>query len=495
MPLPAESIIWPPEEWRDVYLAYAEWSAWYSGSTADLAAFYGGTITTTTRQPWWRFWSRTSRTTVEHQTRSQLHVPLAGDMASVNAALLFGEQPRFAVAEAHEQNAPADAKRAEERLAEILREGNIDGRLTEAADACAALGGVLLKVDWDKALAPLPLLTIVQPDMALPEFRYGRLVACTLWRLVDCDGVTYLRHLERHEPGRIEHGLYRGTADNLGARVPLEQSAETATLQDVVTLPDKAMMAVRYIPNTRPNRRFRGSALGQSDYSGAEGLMDALDETWTSWMRDIRLGKSRILVPEEFLSRSAQGRFEFDVDAEVFTPLDIAPGTDQGITENQFELRVTEHEQTSKALVAAIVGNAGYAPQTFGLDIEGQAESGTALRVRERKTLQTQQRKRRYWESPLADLGLVLLAIDRMVFERSTPVFRPRVQMADSLTPDEQETATTIELLNRAGAVSTEIKVTMMHPDWEQEQVDAEVQRIRAEQGLAVEDPIQIGVA
>lgn len=496
MPLPQPSIQWPPADWHDVFQKYQEHAAWYSASPRELAHFYGGTVTMTERAPWWKFWNRAGRVTVEHQTRSQLHMPLAGDMASTNAALLFGESPAISIAEAHEDNAPQGATATEDRLQEILRISDVESRLNEAADTGAALGGVFLKVDWDRELVQAPILSVVQADMALPEFRYGILTAVTLWRLVEqeVDDGRYLRHVERHEPGMILHGLYRGSEDNLGVRVALEEHPETARLPDVVELPFPGL-AIRYIPNMRPNRLFRGWAIGQSDYAGSEGMMDALDETWTSWVRDIRLGKARLLVPEEYLGRQSAGRFTFDLEQEVYTPLDIPPASEQGITENQFAIRVDEHERTARNLVEYIVGHAGYSRQTFGIGIEGSAESGTALRIRERRTLSTQQRKAKFWPSPLADLFEAMLAIDQQIFRRETQVFRPRVVLADSLTPDQSETATVIDLLNRAGALSTEIKVKMAHPDWDQPQVDAEVARIREEQGLALPDPMQTGVA
>lgn len=494
MPLPNSDTKWPPTDWLPYFEAYQEWAAWYSASPDALANYYGGYVTMTETAPWWRFWNRAGRQRVEQQSRSQLHMPLASDMAQTSSALLFGEAAGITIAEAHEETAATGSKETEERLHEIIREGDIENRLIEAADTCAALGGVFLKVDWDVAALDIPILTVVQADNAIPEFRYGRLVAVTLWRVVEVENQTVWRHMERHEPGTIEHGLYKGRADNVGQRLDLTAHDATAELEELVRLPFGGL-AIRYIPNLKPNRRFRGSELGQSDYAGAEGLLDALDETWTSWMRDIRLAKARLLVPSDYLEGNAINGFSFNIDQEVFTPLDITPGDNQGITASQFAIRVDEHERTAMALIEQIVGHAGYAPQTFGLHIEGRAETGTALRVRERKTLMTQQKKVKAWPSPLADLFEMMLIVDRVILKNQTSPFRPQITMADSLTPDETETATTVEIVNRAGAASTETLVKMLHPSWDQERVDAEVTLIREEKGLALPDPMQIGIA
>src|SRR5690606_24064631 len=227
---------------------------------------------------------------------------------------------------------------------------------------------------------------------------------------------------------------------------------------------------------------------------GAEAMMDALDEVWTSWLRDIRLGRARLIVPEEYLERRGDGKFVFDVDQEVFTPLDMAPTDGQGITAAQFAIRTEEHAKTALDLLERIVSAAGYSPQSFGLQIFGRAESGTALRIRERKSLTTKQKKERYWKSNLADVLEQMLIIDREVFGRPTPIYRPRVDFDDSIADDPKEIAESVDLLARAKAASIETRVRMLHPDWTDAEVKAEVETILAEEGMRMPDPMQIGL-
>lgn len=488
---------WPPEGWADVYREYVEHSAWYSGDPEQLAEVYGGELSVVANPPRWKFWARGREEGRRYNSRSQIHVPLAGDIAATSSALLFSEAPEFLIPEAHEENAPSDAKAAQARLDEIVTEGGVIDRLSEAAETAAAMGGVFIKPDWDTSVADMPLLSVVQADNAVPEFRYGRLQAVTCWRVVKgADSQKIYRHLERHSVnssgmGMIEHALYEGSRERLGVRITLTGSPDTANLQDGLVLPFMGI-GIRYIANMRPNRKHRGSPLGQSDYAGAEGLLDALDETFTSWMRDIRLARARLVVPEEFLEVTDKGP-RFDMDREVYAALDMDP-TGGTITPVQFAIRVDEHQRTAVELVERIISHAGYSPQTFGLHIEGRAESGTALRVRERKTLTTQQRKRRYWEPGIEDVLEMMLYIDREIFNASTPVFRPQVTMADSIADDPMEVAQTIALLHSAAAISLYERVRMRHPEWKTPQIMEEVARLEQEQGLAVPDPMQIGV-
>lgn len=491
MPLPRENQKWPPELWEPIYNIYAEHAAWYSGDPNQLAKVFSAQIYTPT--PKGRHWAKD----VQEEKRTMLHIPLAGDIASTSADLLFSEHPKIKIAEAHGEKNNSGAKTTQKRLDNIINLGNVYNRILEAADTCSAMSGVFIKPVWDQEIADYPILSVAQADNALPEFKFGILTAVTLWKVLEEDGHIVWRLVERHEKGAILNGLYKGSHTDLGVRVSLQSREDTAVIEDVV---DTGIddLAIRYVPNMRPNRRFRGSSLGQSDYSGVEGLMDALDEVWSSWIRDIRIGKGRVIVPESFLEKGEDGSFAFDVDREIFTALDMDPMTakDAGFTINQFDIRTEQHQKTALELIDRIVGSAGYSPQSFGLKIEGRAESGTALNVRERKSFITAAKKAEYWQPAIRDVLRMMLQIDRVHLGNRTEVFEPVVEIQDSVETDELKVAQSVEMLNRAQAISVETKVRMVHPDWEKEQVDSEVKRIMEEQGLAVEsDPMQVGIS
>ena len=394
---------WPPlrENGGDL----DTWAAWYSGDPQRLTADAQPQQNRTARLFFWK------RRTPVGKPQSGLHMPLAGELASVSADLLFGDAFDLTVAD----------KAAAKRLDELRSETSLQNKLLEGAETCAALGGAYLRASWDKGLADEPFLTTMLPDHAVPEFRYGRLTAVTFWREVagDAQKGVVLRHLERHERGVILHGLYRGEKDLLGHAIDLKASPDTEGLEPVITLPDALAkrLAVAYVPNVLPDKRRPTSPQGRADVEGCESLLDALDETYTSWMRDIRLGKSRIVVPADALEPAVFGGGRgagksFDADREVFTELEVDP-QHMDITPVQFDLRTAEHAETALHLFERIVSEAGYSPQTFGLKIEGRAESGTALRLREARTFKTMARKQRYWAPALADACELLLILGR----------------------------------------------------------------------------------
>lgn len=494
----------PPEGMKHIYHQYAEHDAWYSGSGEKLAYIYSGMVMPYGgRNPefWYApnqpvpyfqkamFWAKE----LYEERRTMLHVPVAGDVATTSSNLLFAEPPRIRIPDAFEEAPTPESVKSQDRLDRIIQEGGVINKLAEAAETCAALGGVILKPVWDKELADYPILAVDQPDNAILEFKWGILVACTLFKVIQYDDQTqkFWRLLERHEKGTLEYGLYIGSDEELGQKMPLSYHPETADLEDIIHTQIEGILP-RYIPNMKPNRKMRGSPLGQSDYAGSEGLMDSLDEVYTSWMRDIRLGQGRIVVPEHFLEKDhVTGKLKFDVDKEIFTSIEADPLTSQtlGISYNQFAIRAQEHEQTALNLIERIVSTAGYSPQSFGLNIAGRAESGFSLTIRERKSFMTKSKKESYWKSVVEDVIEMMLIIDKVHLGNQTAPFRPTVEFQDSIQSDIGQLATSVELINRAQAASIETKVRLLHPDWSEEQVKNESKLIQDQTAITVTMP------
>lgn len=499
----------PPVEFNDYFTMLAEASIWYGGDASDLAKYY--TIRTN-KGPGSRFWNRAAKS-----ARSVcLHLSFAADIARTSASLLFGESPKFRVPEAAEarQNAAQqaadeaqaqrdtitqsyglpvmsssshtlesndDAIACEERLNELIDLTDLQAKLIEAGEVQSGLGGVFLKVDYDINVCDYPILSIVQPDSALPEFKWGMLQAVTFFRTVQTTGKHVMRHLEYHDKTGVWHGLYLGSDDKLGNRIDLSQHPSTADLPGHIESDD---INVVYVPNSLPNRRYRGLPYGQSDTANAIGLMEALDEAYTDWLRDIRLGAARMIVPEEYLdvnTLNGIGKITFDMEREIFSPLQYDAATENNkMMLVQPEIRGTEYLRTCTELMQRILSIAGYSMQTFGLGADANAgtASAAALRVKERRTLMTKGNKERYWTSALQFILYRLLVVDHEVFGTTIIPFEPAVEFGGSYSPDLLEVAQALDYLEKAKAASTQVKVETLHPDWEPEQVIEEVNRL-----------------
>ena len=118
-------------------------------------------------------------------------------------------------------------------------------------------------------------------------------------------------------------------------------------------------------------------------------------------------------------------------------------------------------------------------------------ESGTALSVRERKTIRTTEMKKTHWWHAVKDIVRAMLKLDAAVFRSGVdPNAEFSVELPSNTQPDIGQLAEIIEQLERAGAVSVETKVAMLHPDWDEEKRTEEVARIRRDHGASEMDDL-----
>ncbi|MDN6374302.1 MAG: phage portal protein [Brevibacterium aurantiacum] len=503
MPLPTIGTAWPPEDQRPIFQRLNEWQAWWSGDPDALRKAYAGG----TQRPSLAarggvagavkrfFWGEPGNS---RQGSTKLHVPLAADICQASGDLLFAEPVKATV----------DNDKAQERLDLILADG-AHSTFTTAAEIGAALGGTFLRVVWDETVTDHPFIDSVDADYAAPEFKWSRLQAVTFYFIVETRGQVVFRHAERHEldangQGVVYHGLYEGTASELGRLAPLtDHRATEGIVVDAEGKVDTGTpgLAAVYIPNVLPNRSWRkhpvGRNLGRSDLDQLEPLLDALDEVYASWMRDIRLGKARILAGRTALEDNGLGQgATFDLDREVYEGLNVAPGAAKddalAISQVQFAIRYEEHLETAKELTRLILRTAGYSAATFGDTGDGGgAVTASEVHSRDRRTMLTRGRKERHFRTGLERLLAKLLDIDRIVFNGPGAPGPVTVEFPDGAQDSSLETAQTVQALYTAQSASTQVRVQMMHPDWDQADIDEEVARIMSEFSLS--DPDTIG--
>lgn len=471
-----EGMNWPPSS--IIYEKMKEHSAWFSGSAEVIANYYGmisreyNNLLGQQLMPMNKaqFWGRN----LNMQGEVKLHIPIAGDIASTSSDLLFSESPIIRY-EGEQKDS------IQGLLDEVLIGSELYSKIVEGAEISAALGGVYLKLAWDKELSEYPIVVIEQPDFAIPEFRFGMLQSVCFWKeikFMDNSQSKIYRLLETYGKGYIKNELYLGTSDKLGHKVELNSINETKDLENELETNVDMLLAV-YVPNMLPNRLLRISYQGKSDYLGEEGLFDSLDETFSNWISDISLAKGRIFIPSKLINPNGN----FDLDKTAYVELEGDPLNNDMISFNQFDIRATQYEMTAKNLIERIITSAGYSPQTFGLNIEGRAESGTALNLREKKSFNTKAKKENYWHKELMNLvrGIILI-YNTHLGGKLDPNKKINVSFNDSIGFSLTEVAQSVQMLSSAKAASIETRVKLVHPDWSDTDVTNEVQKILDEE-------------
>lgn len=502
MPLPLPNTAWLPEPWDFAYQAFAENEAWWIGDTDALERIYrreeqgradyvrrgqpmrGGLIGAASRMFW-------GRPVPAGETRTRLHIPAPADLATLASDFVFAEPPKTSI--------PDAAKNTAARLDLIANSDGAFATFNQMGEQKSALGAAVLVTRWDKEVEDHAWLETVAADVVIPTFRSGRMVELTMWTQYQ-DGNVFWRHLEHHSVGAIEHALYQGTETNLGRRVPLTERPETTPFAGLVNADSLIetgidRLTASYNPNM-PTAAWRRKGVlantGRSDFAQLHPLFDALDETWSSWMRDLKQGAGKIIAPEAALDFSGPGKGGIlDMGREVFVGLNMPGDPDKGLIEKvQFEIRVEQHERTAAGIYREILRKAGFSPSAWG-EYGGGAESGqmTATEVSDRKSASERTRDKKILRDrvAIARQSSVALELDGILFPgKGGGRFEvPDVEFADVSQESPLELAQTLSLLDAAGAISTEQKVRRANPDWDDELVLAEVAKIRADRATA----------
>lgn len=489
MSLPASGTSWPPKKWAPVSAMIHDSALWWEGDTKNLDSHYathvyrpsqysGGIVGAVSRFFW-------GSPTPKGQANRKVHLPIAGDIAATSASLLFDTPPTFTI----------DDDKAQARLDLILNNDTFPADLLVMAESCSALGGAYGRIMWDTDVQAEPWIDFVDADSAFPEWAYGKLIAITFAEeLPALDNKHVWRLLSRYTAGRIQYGLYEGNATELGDVRPFTVHPATEALAGLVDADSSVDshttgIAAAYMPNARPVVGLRQDGqlknIGRPDISpDLFPLFDTLDETWTDIRREMRLGRMRAAVPEEWLQQKGFGQGQtFDLDREFYDAMTMRPSDNAGATFFQPALRFEQYLRLAEQTVLEILRRANYSPSTFGI---GQASTGqkTAREVEAeyQASLQTWKAKARYMRAGLSQLADSLLEVDAWLNSTTPPEERVKVTMTAPVQETMLDKAQTVQALDSARAISTGEKINILHPEWDEEDKAAEVEKILAEQ-------------
>lgn len=456
---------WPPIGW--LWQDYDVNLAWYSGRPERLKAVASNVH---------RFWGSDEQV--------KLHVPIAADIAALGAGMIFAESPKI----------ECEDERTQERLDDLNEKNGLYSLMLRAAELGGVCGGVFLKATWD-AEDGRPKMHAVPANCGLPEWRSGELYRLRLWCIVreDENGNVWRTEEIYTNDGHIITRLFKGDENDLGTEFPLDSIEETAGTQPDVQSGVNMLLAT-YVPNLLPNRQYPHVMFGRSDFDGLLGLFDALDEAYSAIQRETRLTKTTVIVPAEYLRKRdaifgvenqacKANQWVYSNNTGAFVALDIDSGqTSSPITVINPEIRAEQRVAICDDLIRKIWQMAGYSPQSAGLDVTGTAESGTALSMRERKSIRTTEVKKTHWWHALHHMMRVMLRLDAAIFHSGVdPEVELTIELPSNAQPDISKMAEILEQLERAGAISTEMKIELLHPDWDEEKRAAELERILSE--------------
>lgn len=507
---------WPPAPYDQSNHDIEVWRAWWAGDVEKLTEHYSTAVIHTRpgnaqllgegRDRY--FWGRSNE-----QGANRRHVPMPAAVTSAVADLLFSKPPRITPGPDDEKN-----KELAARMDKIFGAKSYAATLSEAAELQSYSGSIFLRPWWDSSLTDHVVPSHVPADRAVPEFRHSYLTAVTFWNIVSTpDETPIIRHLERHEPGKIIHRLYEGTQDTLGERIDLSEHPATAWLteeesgatKDGVVHTGLDEIDVVHIPNVLPARRWHGinglSQLGRSDFEGIESSFDELDETWSSWLRDVEDGKSRLFIEEDALIDLGPGRGgAFDQERHLYTKTQAPLGTaadsgGQQIDQIKFDIRYQEHAETMAEVRAHIMEHVGLSQRFFNDNLLSPGITATQVNSENAKSESTRAKRINFWNDGLTRFVQIVMKLDAIHFDTGlTLTDPPEVHFAANLVETEGERMQSAGMAVSQKVLSRRRAVERINPDWTKQQIDDELEEINNDaiqdaklmfgQGLAPED-------
>lgn len=461
------------------------------------------------------------------EERTYVIDPLPSTIATAFADLLFGEDPTITAAQVvsagkkaepvseetqagdeddaegpDENPAPdfdssidATANNDQDWLDGIVEANDLPSELRRAEEICSSEGEVWWRIYCDAAQMPHPIIEWHSRSHVRPYYR-GRKLICAAFvsdihraEVPGRETILY-KFVQLQTEGYVRNLLFRGTTTMLGTTVPLTERPETSYLEPEWSH-DLGMLAGRV-----PNKLGRDRRYGISDFKGVKELILALNEATTIGSENARLvAKQRMVLPASGLGED--GKFDAGEDVIIANePLDTELGGKSGtapyaVLEYSFDAEALINWQTN--LAGVILTRVGIAEQFVNANSrssssEGMAQSGTALRLRLIPTTLASQGKSRFWNDSLPKILLLAQLIDAMDPSRGgfgrnwqMPGMAPTIELSQPLPQDETE-----EIQLHATAVAAEIEsrktaIEDLHPEWSDEQIEAELQQIESE--------------
>lgn len=512
------SDVFPPSPFDIAAARYAEHRAWYTGDMVALQAIYsggaqqptthlrdgvayrGGVIGNLSKMFW-------GQPIIPEEHRVRLHLPLPADVARKSSSQLFGESAKI-----HLPDFATTNKAGQARLDTIVNSDEAHAEWLVSGEYASSLGGTYLAPVWDTDVADNVFFKAYRADVAIPQFRYGRLVTVQLWTEYCRDDEVY-RLIEAHNPGLITYTLYRGGRTNLGPAVPVTELQETAHYADLVSpvdylplstepqyrvsvatgIPD---MAVSYYPNLMPQMDWENlgplASLGRSDFLQLEPVFDKVDEMWSSLFRDVENGQGRLTIGESLLETGGPGKgTTFDPYRSVYSPVKSLGGPSDPLSSqiflSQFDIRDGTHLNVIDALERRVLRTIGMSPKEFGKDDPtGGVKTATEVNDDRTETEATRDVKAIYARPAIARTARICLAIDGIVFpgKGGGEFDNPTVEFAQISQEDPQKRAQTLLLLDQARSISTEARVRyrLLGDDMTEPEIMAEIDRVKAEE-------------
>lgn len=303
----------------------------------------------------------------------------------------------------------------------------------------------------------------------------------------------YTTYLSRNKEYRLEESYGRGYIkyklyDESGKEAAMKLLPQTAHLIDI-GIADDIMLAVPFKVLSSAEYKDRGRAL----FDAKTDVLDGLDEVISQWIDAIRMGRIKRYIPDSLIPRDElTGK---PLPANPFDNDFIAIG-DSMAEKAQHQVEISQPQISYEAYVASyasfldMVLQGIMSPSTLGIDLK-KTDNAESQREKEKVTLHVRNKIVDALNETLPELIRTVLQCYDLMCGKTAGDYQPAVKFGEYASPDFGTAVETVGKAKQYGVMSLETSVDQLYGDtWTEEEKQAEVERLKAEQGIAeMEEP------
>ncbi len=488
-----------------------EYRVWSMGNSDLLREIYRSGASD--RQSLNYFWRRVPATS------RMLHSGIPGLISTKMATVLFGAGFKAEVRVYGEDGALSEeGSRQAQELLEGLCDAMNAAELFENGATVESWGGhVFYKFSHDTRLTDFPILEVADVTQAEAVKERGLTTAILFKHWYEHRGKKYrldeIYTVNADQDAVIRYQLFRLDAGGQERPVPLDELPQTAGLRERMGLDEngtftytglKGMLAFDK-PNKTPSLEFPEAPYGASDYEGAVDSFDALDETYSKIIHELRTNRTIRYIPLSMIPM-ADGKRELDddfTDCYVQVADDLEQDAENKLQITQIPDKTEDHLAKWRTALTTAINKAGLSPFALGITgLESINASAESQQERNKATLETRKEKLKKWKPFLEKLLQKALELNSWMVKNAGarqpgfsapdldfPNTAVDVTFGDYVIETDEKRVTTWGTAKSMRVVSTQEAVTRLHPDWDAEQIENEVNRIRYEEGMSLDTP------
>jgi len=400
-------------------------------------------------------------------------VNFGGMISKLSADMLFEEFPRISAGE------------NDEFVHAMIDKNQLATQFYESALENGFRGDAFFKI---RAKDGQVIIEDINPSICFPEYdewnvRKEPTAHVLAWKVslgqTDKGKNKYGVFKERHLKGTIEHKLYELEDDgSLGAELRLSEYAGMENMKpEEKTLIDDFLII--HIPNYRINSMY----FGISDYKDLMQLMYAINNRITKVDNILdKHGDPILAVPEGVLDEEGKvSRKSFGI-IEVPTSESAGAKPEYIVWDAKLESAFGEIDK----LIEFLLITSETSPASLGLDKEGQAESGRALKYKLLRTIAKKHRKELYFDWGIKKL---LMVAQEFAFKNklkagdvaSKKPEKVEIEWKDGIINDTKEMLENEQMKLDNGLTTTKEAIQRIE-DIDEKTADEKVKLIKAEQ-------------